>query len=147
MSRYWAKNTFCQASENATASLQDQVPEKTHEDYSEHMRSLNKFPRLPVLLKVEVWPNDVDATFETDLCCALSHCGKTVDIDSNGPTTVHNISCPEHGFLMSFPHRAALGEFIRSSANKILAIKGHALIEQGAAFLVGNEQPKPESMD
>jgi hypothetical protein len=112
------------------------------------MRSLNTSPQSePVCLKIEVRPNDSDATFETDLCCALNHCGKTVDIDSHGPTTVQNISCPEHGFLTSFPHRAALGEFIRSSANKILAINGHVLIERGAAFLVGNEQPKPESMD
>jgi hypothetical protein len=112
------------------------------------MRSLNTSPQPePVCLKIEVRPNDSDATFETDLCCALSHCGKTVDIDSHGPTTVQKISCPEHGFLTSFPHRAALGEFIRSSANKILAIKGHVLIEREAAFLVGNEQPKPESMD
>jgi hypothetical protein len=104
-------------------------------------------PPEPGCLKIEVRPNDVDATFETDLCCALSHCGKTVDIDSHGPSTVQTVSCPEHGFLTSFPHRTALGEFIRSSANKILAINGHVLIQEGAAFVVGNAQPKPESMD
>lgn len=112
------------------------------------MRSLPKSARpKPGCLKIEVRANDIDATFETDLCCALSHCGKTVDIDSHGPTTVQNVSCPEHGFLTCFPHRAALGEFIRSSANRTLASNGHVLIEEGAAFIVGNEQPKPESMD
>jgi hypothetical protein len=101
----------------------------------------------PLHLKIEVRTNDIDGTFETNLCCALSRCGKTVDIDSHGAKTVQNVSCPEHGFLTSFPHRTALGEFIRCSANKILAINGHALIDAGAAFIVGNEQPKPESMD
>ena len=117
---------------------------KAHEDYSEHMRSL---PKQSMYLKIEVKPDDIDATFETNLCCALNHCGKTVDIDSHGPTTVQNVSCPEHGFLTSFPHRTALGEFIRSSANKILAVNGHALIDERAAFIVGSEQRKPESMD
>lgn len=112
------------------------------------MRSLPKSPRpQPGCLKIEVRPNDIDATFETDLCCALSHCGKTVEIDSHGPATVQKVSCPKHGFLTSFPHRTALGEFIRSSANKILAINGHALIDEEAEFIVGGEQPKPESMD
>ena len=126
---------FCQASENAGAG-------KAREDYSEHMGNLlNSTRPEPVCLTIEVRPNDIDATFETDLCCALSHCGKTVDIDSHGPTTVQHVSCPEHGFLTSFPHRTALGEFIRSSANKILAINGHTLIEEEAEFIIGSEQP------
>jgi len=111
------------------------------------MRSLRKFSRpQQICLKIEVRTNDIDATFETDGCCALSRCGKTVDIDSQGPTTVQYVFCPEHGFLTSFPHRAALGEFIRTSANKILAMNGQLLIEEGAAFLVGSEQPKPQSI-
>jgi hypothetical protein len=110
-----------------------------------------KVPRFtspePVHLEIQVRPNDDDDTFETDLCCALSHCGKTVDIDSEGPKAVHHVSCPEHGFLTSFPHRVALGEFVRRLANKILATNGHRLIEAGAAFIVGNEQPRPESIN
>lgn len=98
------------------------------------------------LLAIEVKSND-DDTFETNLCCALSQCGNTVDIDSDGPKTVHNVSCPKHGFLTSFPHRGALGEFVRYLANKILEKNGQRLINAGSAFIVGDEQPRPESMN
>ena len=100
----------------------------------------------PVLLEIEVTPNG-DDTFDTNLCCALRQCGETVDIDSKGPKTVQNISCPKHGFLASFPHRVALGEFVRCLANKILEKNGETLINAGAAFIVGDEQPRPESMN
>jgi len=86
-----------------------------------------------------------DDTFETNLCCGLGRCGTTVDIDSDGPKTVQNVSCRKHGFLTSFPHRIALGEFVRCSANRILEKNGQALIEAGAAFIVGDEQPRPET--
>ena len=102
----------------------------------------------PLNLKVDVRPNEEDDdTFETALCCALSRCGKTVDIDSNGPNAVQNVSCPKHGFLTSFPHLAALGEFVRCLANKILETNGRRLIEARAAFIVGDQQPRPESMN
>jgi hypothetical protein len=99
----------------------------------------------PVLLEIEVRSND-DDTFETNLCCALRECGKTVDIDSDGPKAVQNVSCPEHGFLTSFPHRLALGEFVRCLANQILEKTGQRLIDADAAFIVGDEQPRPESI-
>ena len=101
---------------------------------------------VPVLLEIEVRSND-DDTFETNLCCALSQCGKTVDIDSDGPQAVQNVSCPKHGFLTSFPHRVALGEFVRCLANKILAKNGQRLIDARAAFIVGDKPPLPESMN
>jgi len=101
-------------------------------------------PANPTCVEVEVKPNDDDDTFETNLCCALNHCGKTVAIDSDGPKTIQNVSCVEHGFLTSFPHQLALGEFVRCSANKILAMNGHTLIEEGAAFIIGDEQSPPE---
>ena len=101
---------------------------------------------MPVLLEIEVRSND-DDTFETNLCCALGRCGTTVDIDSHGLEAVHNVSCPKHGFLTSFPHRVALGEFIRYLANKILEKKGQRLIDAGASFIIGDEQPLPESMN
>ena len=97
-------------------------------------------------LQIEVIPND-DDTFETNLCCALYNCGKTVAIDSDGPKSIQNISCIDHGFLTSFPHQLALGEFVRYSANKILAMNGHRLIEEGAAFIVGDEATPPELMN
>ena len=102
--------------------------------------------RQPIHLKIEVRRNDNDDTFETNLCCALSHCGETVDIDSDGPRTLQNVSCPKHGFLTSFPDQVALGEFVRCLANKILAMNGDRLIDAGAAFIVGEEQPRPESI-
>lgn len=99
----------------------------------------------PVLI-VEVRSID-DDTFETSLCCALSLCGKTVDIDSNGPKAVQNVSCPKHGFLTSFPHQVALGEFVRCLANRLLEKNGQTLIDAGAAFILGDEQPRPETMN
>ena len=121
---------------------------KTHQEYTHNMHSHPIFPRPEaVRLRIEVRANQSDATFETDLCCDLSHCGKTVDIDSDGPKTVQNVSCPDHGFLVAFPHQAGLGEFIRRSANAILAMNGRELIDAGAAFIIGNEQFKPESMN
>src|SRR5215467_8252689 len=99
----------------------------------------------PVLL-IEVRSID-DDTFETSLCCALGRCGKTVDIDSDGPKAVQNVSCPKHGFLTSFPHRVALGEFVRCLANKTLEKNGQRLIDVGAAFIVGDDQPGPESIN
>ena len=98
-------------------------------------------------MKIEVRRNDDDDTFETNLCCALSQCGETVDIDSDGPKTVQNVSCPKHGFLTSFPHQVALGEFVRCLANKTLGMTGDRLIDAGAAFIIGDKQPRPESIN
>ena len=100
----------------------------------------------PVPLAIEVKSID-DDTFETNLCCALSQCGKTVDIASDGPKGVQRVSCPKHGFLTSFPHRVALGEFVRCLENKILEKNGLRLIDAGAPFIIGDEQPQPESMN
>ena len=110
------------------------------------LNSQNPIWSPPVLLEIRVRSND-DDTFETNLCCALGDCGKTVDIDSDGPKAVQNVSCPEHGFLTSFPHRVALGEFVRCLANKILEKTGHRLIDAEAAFIVGEEQPRSESIN
>ena len=98
------------------------------------------------VLLIEIRSTD-DDTFETNLCCALSRCGKTVDIDSDGPKGVQNVSCPKHGFLTSFPHRVALGEFVRYLANKILEKNGQRLIDAWAAFIVDDGQLRPESMN
>jgi hypothetical protein len=65
-----------------------------------------------------------------------------VDIDSDGPKSVQRVSCPKHGFLTSFPHQNALGEFVRFSANQVFAANGHELIEQEAAFIVGGVEPR-----
>ena len=85
-------------------------------------------------VQITVRPND-DDTFETNLCCAFSHCGKTVEID---------VSCPDHGFLASFPHQVALVEFVRCLANKVLEMDGHPLIDEAATFVVGDEDSRPE---
>jgi len=100
-----------------------------------------------VYLKIEVRRNDDDDTFDTNLCCALSQCGETVEIDSGGPKTVQNVSCPKHGFLTSFPHQVALGEFVRCSANKILEESGDRLIDVEATFIIGDNKVRRESMN
>jgi hypothetical protein len=81
------------------------------------------------------------------LCCALNDCRETVIIESNGPKTVQHVSCERHGPLISFPDQIALGEFVRLAANRILAADGHLLIEAGALYIVGDEQPLPEFMN
>ena len=97
-------------------------------------------PREPSFLEIEVIPNDADQTFRTNLNCSRNHCGKTVVIDSDGPKTIQNVSCPQHGFLTSFPHQSALGEFVRFLANQILAASGHELIEAGAPSIFGDDE-------
>jgi hypothetical protein len=95
-------------------------------------------------LEIEVKANDIDDTFETNLHCSRNHCGTTVNIDSGGPKTIQRVSCPKHGFLASFPDQIALGEFVRLLSNKILAANGHSLIEEGASFVFGDDEPLPE---
>ena len=102
-------------------------------------------PHEPTCLEIDVITNDADETFETNLCCSRKHCGKTVVIDSDGPQTVQNVSCSKHGLLASFPHRFALGEFVRFVANKTLARNGHELIEAEALSIFGDDEPLPES--
>jgi hypothetical protein len=72
---------------------------------------------LSAVLRVEVIPNDANETFDTSVHCPKDGCGRIVDIDSDGPKSVQSVSCPKHGFLTSFPHQNALGEFVRFSAN------------------------------
>jgi hypothetical protein len=101
-------------------------------------------PRELSLLKIEVKRNDADDSFETNLHCSRNHCGEIVNIDSDGPKTIQSVSCPKHGFLTSFPHQIALGEFVRFLANKILAANGHKLIEEGATSIFGGNASRPE---
>ncbi len=98
-------------------------------------------PREPTFLRIEVTSNDADATFETSVHCSKNDCRRIVDIDSDGPKTLQSVSCPKHGFLTSFPHQNAFGEFVRFSANKILAASGRELIETEALFIFGNIEP------
>ena len=107
----------------------------------------NFMPREPNFLEIEVKANDEDDTFETNLLCTQGQCGETVNIDSDGPKTVQSVSCPKHGFLASFPHQNALGEFVRFLSNKVLAASGHKLIEEGAASIFGNAEPLPRSVN
>ena len=122
--------------------------ERRTSDYTDRMGNVPSFiSQQPIHLKIEVRRNNDDDTFDTSLCCALSQCGETVDIDSDGPETVQNVSCPKHGFLTSFPHQVALGEFVRYLANNILAKNGQKLIDAKAAFIIGSEQSRPESIN
>ncbi len=89
-------------------------------------------------MQIEVTPNDADETFETSLHCSQNDCRRIVDIDSDSPQSLQSVSCPKHGFLTSFPHRNALGEFVRLLANKVLAADGHELIQADAASVFGD---------
>ena len=114
--------------------------------YNEHMaKSLTFISPKPTLLRVEVTSNDADDTFETSVHCSQNDCHRIVDIDSEGPKTLRSVSCPKHGFLTSFPHQSALGEFVRVSANEILAANGRELIETEALFIIGNIEPHARS--
>jgi hypothetical protein len=93
------------------------------------------------LVRIEVIPNDEDHTFVTNLYCDVNHCGKALSIESKGPKSVQNVSCLEHGFLISFQHQIALGEFVRLLANRVLATDGHPLIEAEALSVFGDERP------
>lgn len=104
-------------------------------------------PRKPNFLEIVVERNDAENTFQTNLHCSRNHCGEIVNIDSDGPKTVQSVSCPKHGFLTSFPNKFALGEFVRFLANKILAAKGHKLIEEGATSIFGRDESLPEGMN
>jgi hypothetical protein len=97
-------------------------------------------------LKIEVRTNDADQSFETNLLCSVPDCKKTVFIDSQGPKSIQSVSCPKHGFLTSFPHQIALGEFVKFLANKILAANGHELIQAGAVSIFGDNEI-PESVN
>lgn len=131
---------------NLRKITQDAWGASRFEDYNRSMENTPRFmPSEPSFLEIEVIPNDADQTFQTNLQCSLNHCGKTVVIDSNGPGTVQSVSCPQHGFLASFPHRIALGEFVRFLANRVLAESGHELIEAGAPSIFGDENRLPES--
>ncbi len=104
-------------------------------------------PREPTFLRIEVTSNDADATFETSVHCSKNDCRRIVDIDSDGPKTLQSVSCPKHGFLIAFPHLNALGEFVRFSANKILAANGRELIQTEATFIFGNIEPHARSVN
>jgi hypothetical protein len=112
------------------------------------MQNIPSFMRCePCFLEIEVIPNDDDETFETNLHCSRNHCGKTVSIDSDGPKTIQSVSCPRHGFLVSFPDQRALGEFTRFLANKILAANGHELIEEEAVSIFGGGEHLPNLLN
>ena len=104
-------------------------------------------PHEPSFIEIEVKANDEDDTFETNLLCSQNGCGETVNIDSEGPKTLQSVSCPKHGFLASFPHQSALGEYVRFLSNKILAASGHKLIEEGAASVFGDAPLLPGAVN
>jgi len=104
-------------------------------------------PVEPTNLEIEVKVNQEDDTFQTNLFCDLNQCGRDVTIVSDGPKTVQNVRCAEHGLLTSFPDQTAFREFVRFFANKILTVRGHELIEPEATCILGDDQTAPESMN
>jgi hypothetical protein len=92
------------------------------------------FPHRPknlrITVKVNYVRNGVQESVETDLFCDKGNCGKGVDIYGNGPNTIHNVVCTEHGLLTSFANYEALKKFTELCANKILADHGHGTITE-----------------
>jgi hypothetical protein len=107
------------------------------------MQNIPRFmPREPTFLRIEVTSNDEDDTFETKLYCSKVDCRRIVDVASDGPKALQSVSCSKHGFLTSFPHQNALGEFIKFLANRILAANGHKLIETDAVSVFEDTEPQ-----
>jgi hypothetical protein len=104
-------------------------------------------PREPTFLRIEVTSNDTDDSFETNLYCSKIGCRRIVDVDSDGPKTLQSVSCPKHGFLTSFPHQNALGEFVKFLANRILSARGHKLIEADAVSVFEDVEPPTQSVN
>ena len=104
-------------------------------------------PAEPTNLEIDVKINSDDGSFQTDLLCDLNHCGKNVSIFSDGPKTIQNVRCVDHGLLTSFPDQTALREFVRFIANKILTINGQELIGRSATCILGENRTPPESMN
>jgi hypothetical protein len=112
------------------------------------MQNISNFmPHERSFLEIEVKANDVEDTFQTNLRCSRDHCGEIVNIDGDGPKTVQSVSCPKHGFLISFRNKIALGEFVRFLANEILAANGHKLIEQGATSIFDGDGFLPKGVN
>ena len=117
-------------------------------EYNGQMQTIPAFmPAEPTNIEIEVKINQDDGTFQTNLFCDLNQCGRYVTIVSNGPKTIQNVLCVEHGLLTSFPDQIAFREFVRFFANKILTVYGHEVIEPGATCILGDNQTPPESMN
>jgi hypothetical protein len=66
---------------------------------------------------------------------------------ANGSTTTHNVVCPEHGLLTSFPNREALKKFTEFLANKILAAHGHGTITEKTDCIPFDDDPDPNTVN
>lgn len=113
--------------------------------------SAEKFPRLPTNLRISVKVNTNEKgeqeSVETDLLCDKGNCGKEVGIYSDGPKTTHNVVCPEHGLLTSFPSYEALKKFTEVLANNILAAHGHGTITDKTDCIPADDHPDPKSVN
>ena len=84
-------------------------------------------------------------TTQTDLRCNVNNCGKQPSIVSNGPKTVHQIVCVEHGVLSQFSDQNSFREAFRLEANPVLVSKGYPPIDAYTFSVVGDELKPPES--
>jgi hypothetical protein len=84
-------------------------------------------------------------TTQTDLRCNVNNCGKQPTIVSNGPKTIHQIVCVEHGVLSQFSDQDSFLETFRLEANRVLVSNGYPPIEADTYSVSGDELKPPES--
>jgi hypothetical protein len=100
-------------------------------------------------LRIEVKVNTEGGkqTVQTSFVCDKGKCGKEIEVRSDGKNTTHNVLCPEHGLLTSFPNEAALRKFTVDAANKILSAHGHDLITEKTSYTAIDDNPDPNSVN
>lgn len=84
-------------------------------------------------------------TTQTDLRCNVSNCGKQPNIVSNGPKTIQQVVCPDHGVLSQFSDQDSFREAFRQEANPVLVSKGFPPIQPDTFSIAGDEVEPPES--
>ena len=84
-------------------------------------------------------------TTQTDLRCNVNNCGKQPTIVSNGPKTLQQVVCSEHGVLSEFPDQGCFREAFRLEANPVLVSKGYPAIEPDTFSISGDDRKPPES--
>ena len=109
--------------------------------------SAQQFQPTNLRIVVKVNTEGGKQTVQTEFVCDKAKCGREIEVRSDGKNTIHNVLCPVHGLLTSFPNEAALRKFTMDAANKILAAKGHDLISEKTSYAPIDDNPDPKSVN
>jgi hypothetical protein len=96
---------------------------------------------------VDTDDNGVQQSVRTDMVCGKEKRGKDVEVAFDSLNTAHNVLCPQHGLLTTFPNRDALMKFTKELANAVLAAHGHATITDKTQVAAINDKPDPNSVN